>query len=416
MGRAERVDILFEKSAAVLVIFKLVETCAGRRQQYDVSLAGVCKRERHCAVQSAGLLDWEGRGLARGRGKLRGDFFGGGADQQNFARPAAQWLREGRVVAAFVLTSHDYEQAAGKCCDGLQGGVDVGGLGVVEKFDAGDFGDEFEPVFDAREAAYARGNGGRLGAGKKSGAGRRQNIFEIVLAAQGDVGALEQEGRLTITAENKVVAVQASSGGDALQAAEPIYPRALGSILVRRGVVSIEQGGIAFQLIFEDARLGAAVGCERGVAIEVIGGEIEEHRDVGTKFIDGFELEAAHLRYRDAGGSGFGDAGDQRSSDIAGDDGGRSRGGENIADQRSDRGFAVRAGDGDQPAAQKPPGQFDFAPNGDVRGARRSEAGMGGRHSGAGYDQVLFQKRGGGVAAQFQGAACGAQRAERLAS
>jgi len=88
-------------------------------------------------------------------------------------------------VAAFVLASHDYEQAAGKCFDGLQGGVYVGGLGIVEKADAGDFRDEFEPVFDTGEASHGRGNGGRFGAGQKSRAGRRENIFEIVLAAQG---------------------------------------------------------------------------------------------------------------------------------------------------------------------------------------------------------------------------------------
>ena len=222
MGGAERVDILFKKSATVLEILELVETCAGRRQQHGVSRAGVCKGEGHRAVQSAGLLDWEGRRLGWGWGKLRGDFFGGRSDQQNFARPAAQGLREGRVVAAFVLASQNYEQAAGKCFDGLQGGVDVGGLGVVEKADAGDFRHEFEPVFDAREAAHARSNGGRFGAGKKSRTGGGENIFEIVLAAQGDVGTFEQERGLTIAAENDVVALQAGSGGDALQAAEPI--------------------------------------------------------------------------------------------------------------------------------------------------------------------------------------------------
>ena len=67
-------------------------------------------------------------------------------------------------------------------------------LESLKKLDAVDFGDEFEAMLDARKAAHAGGDRRRFGASKERGEPRRQNIFEIVFAAQPDVGAASSSG------------------------------------------------------------------------------------------------------------------------------------------------------------------------------------------------------------------------------
>ena len=64
---------------------------------------------------------------------------------------------------------------------------------------------------------------------------------------------------------------------------------------------------------------------------------------------------------------------------------GNPRGFQDVADERSGRGLAVRAGDANQPPAQKPPGQFDLAPHGnaDARARRPAPASSAARRDSA---------------------------------
>ena len=75
---------------------------------------------------------------------------------------------------------------------------------------------------------------------------------------------------------------------------------------------------------------------------------------------------------------------------------------QNVLDQRSRGGFAIRAGDADQLALQKPVRQFDFAPNGHALGARGLQQRRIRGHAGAGDDQILLQKCFLVMAAKFQ--------------
>ena len=68
--------------------------------------------------------------------------------------------------------------------------------------------------------------------------------------------------------------------------------------------------------------------------------------------------------------------------------------GQNMADERSRRGFSIRAGHADQPSSQEAPAQFDFAPDGHARGARRHQTRVVRRHARAGHDQILRRERG----------------------
>jgi hypothetical protein len=80
----------------------------------------------------------------------------------------------------FVLASKDEVNAAGECRDGLQRGINVGGLGVVVVLDTVDGGHEFEPVLDGLEALDGAANGFGRDSGEPGGADRRQDVFDVV--------------------------------------------------------------------------------------------------------------------------------------------------------------------------------------------------------------------------------------------
>ena len=65
-----------------------------------------------------------------------------------------------------------------------------------------------------------------------------------------------------------------------------------------------------FDLILEQARLRGAVSLEGGVAVQVIGRQIEQHADVGAEGIDQLELETADFDDGDAAVGGFFDSRD----------------------------------------------------------------------------------------------------------
>ena len=76
--------------------------------------------------------------------------------------------------------------AAGKCGDGLGGGVHVGGFGVVVELDAIHGGDVFQAMLDGAEVLYGAAHGGAGAAGEARGANRGEDIFHVVRALEGD--------------------------------------------------------------------------------------------------------------------------------------------------------------------------------------------------------------------------------------
>ena len=97
----------------MFVIFKLIETGAGRREQHGVARPGAFERQRHGALQSAGALE------RHRAAELRVDLLRGRADQQNQAGALAQQRNQRSVVAALILAAQNDEQAAGKSFQGL---------------------------------------------------------------------------------------------------------------------------------------------------------------------------------------------------------------------------------------------------------------------------------------------------------
>ena len=92
--------------------------------------------------------------------------------------------RERRVGAAFIAAAENDHQRTGKGFDGFDRGVDVGGFGIVVILHAGNFGDEFEAMFDAAKTFHSGGDGGGDGSGEIGGGAGGQNIFDVVLAAK----------------------------------------------------------------------------------------------------------------------------------------------------------------------------------------------------------------------------------------
>ena len=155
------------------------------------------------------------------------------------------------------------------------------------------------------------------------------------------------------------------------------------------GIVAVEHRDVAALLVREQARLGRAVVGRVGVAVEMIGGQVEQHADGAGGSSHPLELEARHLGHRGvpalAARHGVGRAacrGCRRRTTR------RPCALQHVAEQHRGRALAVRAGDGEDRAAQQARRQLDLAPHRRCRARRRAQHRMRARHAGARHDQV----------------------------
>src|SRR5690349_22714852 len=113
---------LFEDAAAVLVILKLVEAGAGGSEQDNIAGARGVSGGFDGAVEGSGLLD------GHTASDLLFDFVRGGANQKREDGFFPQWGLQHGIVAAFVFSTQNNQDAAGKSVERFQGGVDIGGF------------------------------------------------------------------------------------------------------------------------------------------------------------------------------------------------------------------------------------------------------------------------------------------------
>ena len=269
-----------------------------------------------CWTARSSVSEWTN---GTGTVEFGGDFFRGGADEKGGARVGLERLAQRSVGAAFVLAAEDDQQRRIEGGDGFERGVYVGGFRVVVKLHAADFGDVFDAMLDAGERANAIGDGGRFGSGEPRGDRRGENIFDVVIAAEGNFVAAQNDFFVAMIADDDLRVAHVGARSDVLLAAEPVNAGRGRDALGDLGIVGVEDGGVALALIFEHAQLGAGVLGEGMMAIEMIGSEIEEQCDVRAEGFDGFELEAAD--FRDGEGSIVGeiDERDERRADISAD-------------------------------------------------------------------------------------------------
>src|ERR1700719_1321394 len=155
----------------MLVVLELIEAGAGRGEQNDVSGGGVLSGlSDGCAERPRSYHLHHSVQLAL-------DLFGRRTNGVNSLDALVEQGRELGVVGVLVLAAEDEVDVAGEGLQGLEGGVDVSGLGVVVEVDAVDGADELEAVLDGIEA----GDGGADDLGGDAGAARGGDGGEDVL-------------------------------------------------------------------------------------------------------------------------------------------------------------------------------------------------------------------------------------------
>src|SRR5207244_3555190 len=84
----------------------------------------------------------------------------------------------------------------------------------------------------------------------------------------------------------------------------------------------------------EDPGLGGAITLERMMAVEMIGREVQEHADIGTKLFDQLQLKTAELRNGDGLVTGLFHVGNQGRANVARQNRGETRILQNVLNQR----------------------------------------------------------------------------------
>src|SRR5581483_2694008 len=210
----------FEHAPAVLVVFELVEAGAGGGEEDDVAGSGRFGSLFDCHLEGTGTQD------VGGARDLRFDFFGGGADGVHALGALAEQRREHGVVAALVLAAEDHVQIGGERFQGFDGGVNVGGLGVVVVIHAGDGGDVLQPVLDRLEFPDRAANAAGLAGDDHADAGGGQHVFQIVRAFQRDFVNRQDGGLAAVVAMDDLAVAHERTLLHFFSAAEPAELRA----------------------------------------------------------------------------------------------------------------------------------------------------------------------------------------------
>ena len=163
--RREHADQLLEDAAAMLVIFKLIEAGAGRRQQNGVA------RPRAFEGQLPRRAPAFPRAPAarRRRAALR-SFPPPRRSAEPCARALPQRLGSGAKSLPLSLPPRITSRPPGKASSALSVASTLVALESLKKLHAADFGDKFEAVLDAGKGAHARGDRRGLDSSKNAAA------------------------------------------------------------------------------------------------------------------------------------------------------------------------------------------------------------------------------------------------------
>ena len=125
------------------------------------------------------------------------------------------------------------------------------------------------------------------------------------------------------------------------------------------------------------------------MAVQVVGGHVQRHSDVGMESPDGFELKAGEFEDVPVLIAGRVDKGPERGTDISTDLARDAALVEQVAGQGSRGCLAVCASDTKDAAFEEPTGNFDIAEDGDAAMTRLFEDGQVGRNSWRDDDEIL---------------------------
>ena len=156
--------------------------------------------------------------------------------------------------------------------------------------------------------------------------------------------------------------------------------------LARRGVVGIDDREVSRPLAREEARLGRGIVVEAGVPVEVVGGDVREHRHVRVEEVDRLELERRDLAHEVARPL-LGEKRRERRADVAREDDASALALQDFGDPGRRRGLAVGAGDRDPAVLSRrlrlgdPPRDLDFRKDGHASFTGGADGGHVERHA-----------------------------------
>ena len=154
-------------------------------------------------------------------------------------------------------------------------------------------------------------------------------------------------------------------------------------------VVGVQHQAVLGGLRGKDALFGRAIVFKAAVAVEVVGGDVENDGDLWMKLHGGFELETGDFQNRPGVVGAVVDQGDDREADVAADQRGQAASLEDFAQQRGGGGLAVGAGDGQRMALEKARGQLQLADDRQAEVLHLGQLGGVQRHAGADDNQIL---------------------------
>ena len=374
-----------------------VETGASGREHHRVPTLGKLGGELDRVVHGRGHLDRYDRledGPDLGRGL---------ADENRGAPVLLHDLGQRRVRAALVLATRDEHDLARESVERRHHGAHVGALGIVVELDIVEVAHQLHAMGQRTERNQRVAGLGWQGSDQARGHQRGEGVLLIVPAHQarqlrgivfdGAAGKTDAQGiALEPTADAK-----RPVGRDEHAPALDVAGRGLDV-----GVVDVDHGKVRRGLGGEDALFGGDVAREIGVAVEVVGRDIEQHRHLGAECTHGFELEAGHLNHAVPAwtprvrADGFG----QRRAQVAAHEGGPAIGPQHGATQGRGGRFAVGARDGDHGRFHVPRRQLEFARDEHALGPCGVDLGHG-RDARGQHDQVLSDEDLGGMSPQF---------------
>ena len=244
----------------------------------------------------------------------------------------------------------------------LDGGIHIGGFGIVVVVNISDCGHVLQPVFDCLEIFYRLSNLLRRAAHERACADTCQNVLDVVRTFQWNfryqhevalpIGCAEEDA--SIAYESAMVHFFLST-----------EPENLGFRSCRQryatGIVSIQHCKIIRLLVLEDPSLCIYIGFEGSMTIKMVRSDVQNYRYFGPEGLDGFQLKTGNLEHNQSIWFSRRHQRYCRSSDISPDQGWETSSNQDFPSKGRGRSLAVGAGDGNNGPWQKLSGQFDLA-------------------------------------------------------
>ena len=209
-----------------------------------------------------GTLDHPGALDRHAAGDFFLDFLRCRADQKRKNGLLTQRLLQRGVIAAFVFPAQNDQDSPGKSIQGLQRGIHVGRLRVVEIAHTPNFRDKLEAMLDPREGAHSFGDSRGSGPGETRRGHGRKDVFDIVCTHQRNFLEIQYQLFFAVMAKHDFVFPHEHALRHALLPAEPVDVRLLGRQGRGRRIIRVQHRAVRFRLIFEDSRFGAAIRLE----------------------------------------------------------------------------------------------------------------------------------------------------------